>query len=330
MADVVGSKFGSRKLVQLPPVNFSGMKTAEVQSLAQPYEANRFRDGGRHDNGHGNLVQYTGGGQYQGSNAPPLQYTNHALQQQQQPPPPPPPQANPAPVASNPPVNNQPQPRVNNAGSNDQHIYYGPNGEVISGPQAGAQFPGPEVFQNDFVVDAILDFGRVRSMTKLDSGVQFPKLPDYLLRHLIAKYGQYRRTVARITLRRGQFNVHGMPQIPAGTMMPPPPGEYPAPAVMPVAPAVMPVPMPSPRLVNAYPEYEYPYRTNIMPVFPTEDPDLIPIYPDDVDPGYRYAYDTPPTRSTTVDSRDDRRYDYTRGSTRDPVQRLRWQRTPTL
>lgn len=283
MAKVVSSKFGERQLVQLPPVNFSGTKSAAVPTLApRQYQDERIGQGDYTDRTtssvhppqyaynpgiaptkdagnswmgpprrpftDGNIVKETYRPDIEqfnmvqanyGPNGPYLQYTPQALGQLQ----PPPAQTNQASSAMQPekggqeivPYQGQPtssatqadvtpsQPADNCAqgqcaNPREKHIYYGPNGERLPGPPPG--FPTPstrpttEVYnQRDFVVDAVLEFGRVKTVTNLDYSVQFPKLPDYLLRHLQRKYGQFERTDARIACRKGEFHVHGVPQI---------------------------------------------------------------------------------------------------------------------
>lgn len=43
MAKIVSTKFGDRRLVHLPPVNMSGTRTAQVDTLAPPSDAAEYR-----------------------------------------------------------------------------------------------------------------------------------------------------------------------------------------------------------------------------------------------------------------------------------------------
>ena len=112
-----------------------------------------------------------------------------------------------------------PKQRTNVYGNNpnDKHIFYGPDGRVIPGPPSGFQMPssmpGNESYQSDFLVEAVLEYGRVKSLTKLNNAAEFPKVPDYLLRHLEQEYGEYEKTDLRIIFKGGQFHVHGVPQL---------------------------------------------------------------------------------------------------------------------
>ena len=272
-----------------------------------------------------------------GLNGPVLQYTPHALKLQQQhtyqqysP------STERAPVAYQPEQSGQPlsyqgQPKsqllqtdsnsllpetsafVHGTAANEKHIYYGPNGEVLPGPPPGFPLPGSgsqsEMYQRDFVADAVLEFGRVKTITNLDSNVQFPKLPEYLLKRLLQKYGEFERTSARIACRKGQFNVHGVPQIPSSTLLP----KMPRAAVV---PDVSLVPM------SVYPEY----TSTMMPLYAD------PLYPSTgVWPDFQHVYSTPPVMERSFPfEHDHSRHDITRISTEDPIAALRWQRTPTV
>ena len=122
-----------------------------------------------------------------------------------------------------------PPPGMNMPGSsvnpNEKHIYYGPNGEVLPGPPQMAGATHITEPQKDFVVEGVLQFGKLVAVFNIDHPEHFPKLPAYLLKSLIQKYGQFERTDVRIAYRWGEYNVHGVPHVyqPVPKEMPPPP-----------------------------------------------------------------------------------------------------------
>ncbi|XP_045188785.2 uncharacterized protein LOC123546510 [Mercenaria mercenaria] len=98
------------------------------------------------------------------------------------------------------------------SGPNEKHIYYGPNGEVLEGPPSCCQRPGLEL-PRDFVFEGLLYFGRLRTINLIESVSGFPKLPDYLIKDLLEKYGQYEHTTVRVVARLGRCYVHATPHI---------------------------------------------------------------------------------------------------------------------
>ena len=105
----------------------------------------------------------------------------------------------------------------------EKHIFHGPDGKVIPGPPPGfpmaGSMSGAELYSKDFQLDAVLEFGRLKSITNLKNLVEVPKLPGYLLSCLEEKYGEYKLTNAHIIYKRGQFNVYGVPQLAASGRM---------------------------------------------------------------------------------------------------------------
>ena len=93
----------------------------------------------------------------------------------------------------------------------EKHIYYGPNGEVLPGP------PGPNnriAFpQQDFAFEGLLYFGRLRQINLIESSLGFPRIPDYLVKELLEKYGQFEQTTVRVVARMGRCFVHATPHI---------------------------------------------------------------------------------------------------------------------
>ncbi|XP_060566891.1 uncharacterized protein LOC132725721 [Ruditapes philippinarum] len=137
-----------------------------------------------------------------------MQYTNAAIQpvinQQQQQPPPPPQQTVPNQELAphNVPPSGPPQ---------EKHIYYGPNGEVLPGPPC--RNPRVAVPLQDFAFEGVLYFGRLRQINLIESSLGFPKIPDYLVKELLEKYGQFERTTVRVVARQGRCFVHATPHI---------------------------------------------------------------------------------------------------------------------
>lgn len=104
-----------------------------------------------------------------------------------------------------------------NANPNEKHIYYGPNGEVLPGPPQGFNPQGTfnfNQFPDDFAIEGVLLFGKLAHMSLIEAPRGFPKIPDYLIRDLIEKYGHIERTVVRIVVRGGQAHVHASPDVP--------------------------------------------------------------------------------------------------------------------
>ena len=105
----------------------------------------------------------------------------------------------------------------------EKHIFHGPDGKVIPCPPPGfpmaGSMSGAELYSKDFQFDAVLEFGRLKSITNLKNLVEVPKLPGYLLSCLEEKYGEYKLTNAHIIYERGQFNVYGVPQLAASGRM---------------------------------------------------------------------------------------------------------------
>ena len=103
----------------------------------------------------------------------------------------------------------------------EKHVFYGPDGKVIPGPPPGFQLPGSMPYRNsyqtDFQLDAVLEYGRVKSLTNMNNSAE---LPEYLLRCLAVKYGEYEVTDVRIIYERGQFNVHGVPRLLGSVLSP--------------------------------------------------------------------------------------------------------------
>ena len=101
---------------------------------------------------------------------------------------------------------------------NEKHIYYGPNGEVLPGPPQGPQMAGPRLQaepQTDFVVEGVLNRGRLVTLYSVDNQGHFPILPDYVLRTLMEKYSQFEITDVRIAYRWKEYNIHGVPRLQA-------------------------------------------------------------------------------------------------------------------
>lgn len=274
MAKVVSTKFGDRRLVYLPPINLTGIRTANVETI-EPARTSprRYRygdDGGAHSkqsqivpkeyayrergrrreqrqpwlgsptnaNGEGNLVTENGEnvgdvifnhlyqqartnslsnyskGQY--PVLPPvsgdphfMQYTNQGLTNitQKQEPPVPVQQCQPPPPGGS----NLQQPGSN---PHEKHIYYGPDGEVLSSSPS-CQLPSCQrPIVQDFAFEGLLRNGRLVSVNIVESQRGFPKIPDILLRDLLEKYGQFEETIIRVVARRGQFYVHAIPNMP--------------------------------------------------------------------------------------------------------------------
>lgn len=107
----------------------------------------------------------------------------------------------------------QPEQSIQGPNPNEKHIYYGPNGEVLPGPpKPPCISKGREVPQN-FAFEGILRFGRLKSITLIESVCGFPKIPDYLIKDLLEKYGQYEQTIVRVVSRLGRCYVHATPLI---------------------------------------------------------------------------------------------------------------------
>ena len=93
----------------------------------------------------------------------------------------------------------------------EKHIYYGPNGEVIPGPPTGLNPNGPADFNqppDDFAIEGVLQYGKLAQMSLIEAQRGFPKLPDFLIRDLVDKYGHIERMIVRIVMRGGQAFVH--------------------------------------------------------------------------------------------------------------------------
>ena len=123
-----------------------------------------------------------------------------------------------------------PPPGVNMPASsdnpNEKHVYYGPNGEVLSGPPQAPHMAGSRSMaapQTEFVVEGELHRGKLVAVYNLDSQGYFPPLPDYVLRTLMEKYGQFEITDVRIAYRWKEYNIHGVPRVPMPKERLPPP-----------------------------------------------------------------------------------------------------------
>lgn len=105
----------------------------------------------------------------------------------------------------------------NNNNPNEKHIYYGPNGEVLPGPPSGFNTQSPvnfNQFPEDFAIEGVLQYGRLAQMSLIEARRGFPKIPDFLIRDLLEKYGHYERTIVRVVMRGGQAYVHATPDLP--------------------------------------------------------------------------------------------------------------------
>lgn len=118
--------------------------------------------------------------------------------------------------------NNPGQHVANGQNPNEKHIYYGPNGEVLPGPPAGFNSNSGmdfNQFPDDFAIEGVLQHGRLAHMSLVEARRGFPKIPDFLIRDLLEKYGQYERTIVRIVMQGGQAYVHATPDMPTAMPM---------------------------------------------------------------------------------------------------------------
>lgn len=92
--------------------------------------------------------------------------------------------------------------------TNEKHIYYGSDGQVLPGPliQNGPEIP------EDFAVQGVLLHGRLTAVQVLDYSRGFPKIPDFLSRDLLEKYAHFSKVDVRIVARDGQVYVHATPR----------------------------------------------------------------------------------------------------------------------
>lgn len=137
-----------------------------------------------------------------------MQYTNYGLHNtaQQQP-------VSNFPVDQPTPVQQQQQQPLQGQNPNEKHIYYGPNGEVLPGPPRHACCIDGRERTQDFAFEGLLYFGRLRGIQLIESISGFPKIPDYLTKDLLEKYGQYEQTTVRVVCRHGRCYVHATPLI---------------------------------------------------------------------------------------------------------------------
>lgn len=103
---------------------------------------------------------------------------------------------------------------------NERHIYYGPDGQILSAPPSHLQAAHTRKKIPDFDIRGRLLHGRLTSIQVLDVAKGFPKIPDFLNRDLLEKYAHYPETDVRIMVKSGQVHVYATPIL---RQHPPPP-----------------------------------------------------------------------------------------------------------
>ena len=91
--------------------------------------------------------------------------------------------------------------------SGEVHIYYGPNGERISGPMKGQAYP------TDFTLEGTLEYGKMVSIKVRNSSISYRDLPQFVLRDLEKMYGMIESTEVKIVAQGGEYNIYASPKL---------------------------------------------------------------------------------------------------------------------
>lgn len=97
------------------------------------------------------------------------------------------------------------QPVPNGTQSNEVHVYYGPNGERLSGPLPAPNYP------TDFTLEGTLEYGKLVSVKVRNSNISYREIPDFVFRDLVRMYGTMERTDVKIVAQGGEYNIYASP-----------------------------------------------------------------------------------------------------------------------